>query len=205
MGILSSTVSITRYRVDGELAPPVMENVARGLMAHVIQEIDGEPEVRSSGWTSTASPLNPDFDGSSFVMGTWFVFSLRIDKKSLPASVIKKYVAVESAKKMAESDRDYLSRTERQAIRERVIDELSLRIPANPSTYDIIWHYEDRWLWFFSNQAAANEELETLFSKSFQLRLIRLFPYTIADLNSGLSEDQRDRLSSLTPGSFLEG
>lgn len=205
MGILSSTVSLTRYRVEGELEPPIMESVARGLRSHVIQDIDGEPEVRSSGWTSTAAPLNPDFEGSSFVMGTWFVFSLRIDKKSLPAPVIKKYVAIESAKKMAESGRDYLSRTERQAIRERVIDELSLKIPAKPSSYDLVWQYEDRWLWFLSNQAAANEELETLFAKSFQLRLIRLFPYTIADLNSGLSDDQRERLASLTPGSLVEG
>jgi hypothetical protein len=44
----------------------------------------------------------------------------------------------------------------------------------------------------------ANEELETLFKNSFDLALIRLFPYTMADLTAGLSDSERDILNQLS-------
>ncbi len=204
MGLLSSSVSLTRYKVEGELPSPVIESVAGGLSSFRIREIDNEPVVKTAGWTSVGEPLVPDFEGSSFVFGTHFVFSLRVDAKSIPAPVIKKYTALESARKMKESGRDYLARDEKSAIKEAVMDQLAIRIPARPSAYDIIWRYEDARLWFFSHQKAANEEMETLFTKSFGLKLIRLFPYTLAEFDAGLPDDAKDRLGRLTPGGFLQ-
>jgi hypothetical protein len=85
-----------------------------------------------------------------------------------------------------------------------VIHTLSLRIPATPNVYDLIWNYEDASVYFFSNLKEANEELETLFAKSFKLTLIRLFPFTMADLNAGLNDADRDILSKLSPTRFNE-
>ena len=79
---------------------------------------------------------------------------------------------------------------------------LSLRIPATPNIYDLIWNYEAASLWFFTNLKGANEDLETLFSKSFNLRLIRLFPYTSADITAGLSNKEKDVLLKLSPSVF---
>ena len=81
---------------------------------------------------------------------------------------------------------------------------LSLRIPATPNIYDLIWNYEDASVFFFSNLKEANEELETLFTKSFQVTLIRLFPFTLADFNVGLADPERDVLSTLTQTRFNE-
>jgi hypothetical protein len=50
---------------------------------------------------------------------------------------------------------------------------------------------------------AANEALETLFTRSFKLRLIRLFPYT-AGLQAGLSGPGKDSLDQLKPTLFME-
>ena len=77
------------------------------------------------------------------------------------------------------------------------------RIPATPNIYDIIWNYEEGVLWFFSNLKSANEELETLFTRSFKLSLIRMFPYT-AGLNAGLSGPDKDCLDQLKPTLFME-
>jgi hypothetical protein len=110
---------------------------------------------------------------------------------------------MESARRMAESGRDYLTKTEKKLVKDHVLNVLSLKIPATPSIYDVIWAYENEVLWFFSNLKTANEELETLFPKSFKLSLIRLFPYFAADISSGLTNSERDGLKRIYPTRFV--
>lgn len=205
MGLLSSTVSITQYKVEGHIEEPVLENITDNLKKNTISEfIEQDETEKITGWTSFENPYQPDFEGSSFSIGTYLLFSLRIDKKTIPAKVIKQHYTLEIAKKLAETGRENLSKNEKQAVKDHVIYVLSQRIPAVPNTYDLVWNYEDAVLWFFSTQKSANEELENLFSKSFKLNLIRMFPYTIADLTAGLSESDREVLSKLSPAGFTE-
>lgn len=204
MGILTSSVSVTRYKVEGKIIAPILETVANGLKKNAIAEIDEDVSEKAVGWTSFHKPYHPDFYGSSFVYGNYMLFSLRIDKKSIPAKVLKKHFMIESARRLAKTGRDFLSRNEKKVLKDQIIDRLSLRIPATPNLYDVIWNYEKSSLWFFSNLKAANEELETLFRHSFDLILIRLFPYTTADLILGLSDSERDLLSHLSSTGFVE-
>jgi len=204
MGLLSSTVSITRYKVEGKVEEPILETIADCLNTNTIAETDNDLSEKTVGWTSFDNPFNPDFGGSSFVMGSHLVFSLRIDKKVIPSKIMKKHCAIEEAKRLAETGREYLSRNEKKAIKEHVTSVLFLRIPSTPNIYDLIWDYEDSSLLFFSNLKSANEELETLFPETFNLSLIRLFPYTMADLVMGLSDVERDSLTKLSPTNFKE-
>ena len=204
MSILSNSVSITRYRVHGKINAPIIDNVTGGLIKNTISEIDNQISDRAVGWTSFDSPFQPDFDGSSFVFGNYFVFALRIDKKNIPAKVLKKHYTLEATKRMAESGRDYLSKNEKKLVKEHVISALSLRIPATPNIHDLVWNYDDGVIWFFSNLKVANEELESLFSKSFNLSLIRLFPYTAAELSADLSDSQHDELHKISPTRFVK-
>jgi hypothetical protein len=202
MSLLSASVSITRYRVEGKLKTPVTETVAAALKKNAISEIDDHPAEKVSGWTSFEKPYQPDFIGSNFVYAAYLVFALRIDKKTIPAKLIQKHFMIESARRLAESGRPYLSRNEKQTIKDHVVEALYLKVPAVPHVYDVIWNYEESVLWFFSNLKAANEELETLFFRSFNLTLIRMFPYTAAQLSSDLSDTEKDILFKLTPTSF---
>jgi len=204
MSILSSSVSITRYQVHGKINAPIIDNITNGLKKFTISEIDNQVSDKAVGWTSFDKPFQPDFDGSSFVYANYFVFALRIDKKNIASKVLKKHYTLEAAKRMAESGRDYLSTNEKKLVKDHVISSLSIRIPATPNIYDLVWNYEASVVWFFSNLKAANEELETLFAKSFSLSLIRLFPYTAAELSSGLSDSQRDELHKISPTLFVK-
>jgi DNA recombination-dependent growth factor C len=132
------------------------------------------------------------------------VFALRIDKKTIPAKVVQKHFMIESTRRLAETGRQYLSRNEKQTIKDHVIEALYLKVPATPHVYDIIWNYEESFLWFFSNLRAANEELETLFLRSFDVTLIRMFPYTAAQLSSDLSDTEKDILLKLAPTNFKD-
>ncbi|MFH2065813.1 MAG: recombination-associated protein RdgC [Pseudomonadota bacterium] len=204
MGLLSSSVSITQYKVIGEINGNLTTTITEGLKKFSITDIDHEPVQKTVGWTCFESPYIPDFDKTACIIGTYFIFSLRIDKKSIPSKIIKKYYMAEIAKKLAESEREHLSRNEKKTIKDNVINFLSLRIPASPNIYDILWNYEESFLWFFSNQKAANEELETLFSKTFRLKLVRLFPYTMADLSKTLTDKDRDLFNTISPIKFVD-
>jgi len=203
MSLSSSTVSITQYNVQGQYNSRVIDTVAGGLTKNTISDIDQQVLDKAVGWTSFDKPFQPDFGGSNFVYGNYFVFSLRIDKKNIAAKVLKKQYTIEAARRMVESGRDYLSKTEKKMIKDHVLNALILRIPATPNIYDVVWNYEESSLWFFSNLKAANEELETLFSKSFRLSLIRIFPYTAADISSNLKDSQRDELRNISPTQFV--
>lgn len=198
MGLLSSIGSLTRYKVEGKLAEPILETIAKGLKQNSISEIDDDASEKAVGWTSFYHPFDAEFEGSSFVIGTFLIFSLRIDKKSIPSKVIKKHIAMEQAKRLADTGRAYLSKEEKNLVKDHVMDVLSLRVPSTPNIYDLIWNVEEGWLWFFSNMKNANEELETLFIRSFKLTLIRLFPFTMAELTAGLSDSEKDILNQLS-------
>lgn len=202
MGLLSSNVSITRYQVLGQLADPLMDTLTRLLAQNAIVEIDDEDMDQSAGWTSFEDPFTPDFTGSTFVMGSQFIFSFRMDKKTIPSKVVNKRYSQTIKKRLKESGKDFLDRNEKKQIKEDVIRELSLRIPATPNVYDVLWNYEKKSLCFFSTQKTANETFEIFFTKSFKLNLIRRFPYTAA-LES-LTNYEEDLLNRLTPSHFME-
>jgi DNA recombination-dependent growth factor C len=204
MGLLSSSVSITRYRVEGTIEKPVTETVARGLQKNAVREIDQDVSEKSVGWTPIDSPFSPSFDGASFSFGNLFVFSLRIDRKSIPAKLLKKFVTLETSKRLEKTKRSFLSKDEKKALKDKVASDLAKRIPSTPNVYDLIWNYESRDVYFFSNLRSSNEELESLFKRSFDLSMIRVFPYTAADLLSGLSDQERDVLIGLSPTHFSD-
>ena len=83
-----------------------------------------------------------------------------------------------------------------------VLDILMHKIPAVPSTYDVLWNYEEKKLIFFSTQKAANELFETLFLKSFNHKPLRIFPYTMMEKLGSFTDTQKDRFLSLSPIKF---
>ena len=199
MGLISSSHSLSRYHVEGEFDGSTMEGVREGLIQNAIPTIESEYDELIAGWTPIESPYNPDFQSFSFLFGTYFSFSLRIDKKSIPAKLVQKHMAVEIEKKKKESGREFISKNEKSEIKEMVLDILMHKMPAIPSLYDVLWDYEGRQLFFFSTQKAANELFETLFLKSFNHKAIRIFPYTLMEKLGSFTPDQKDRILTLSP------
>ncbi|MBU2490248.1 MAG: recombination-associated protein RdgC [Proteobacteria bacterium] len=204
MGLLSSSATITRYKVRGKLPEPVLEAAAKGLSGHAIAEIEGEAEPMAVGWTAFGSPFRPDFSGSNFEVAEWWAFSLRMDKKSVPAKLVNKYAADLASRRLAATGRQHLSREEKKEVRAEVMESLLRRVPAVPSVYDVLWNYTTEDLWLFSSQKAAAEALGTLFHESFGLFLVPMYPFTRAELAAGLTPRELELLSAVAPCSFSE-
>ena len=199
MGIISSAHSVSRYHIDGNIEGSIIEDVRNGLIQHSIPKIESEYDEISAGWTPVESPYNPDFEKFPFQFGTYFLFCLRIDKKSIPGKLIQKYMAIEIEKKKQASGRDFISKNEKSEIKEMVTDILMHKMPSLPNIYDVLWNYEEKNLYLFTTQKAANEFFETIFFKSFKMKPVRLFPYTLVETKSAFSASQKDRVLSLAP------
>jgi hypothetical protein len=204
MGILSAAASVTRYRVEGKIAAPIIATVSAGLKKNAISEIDNEASDKAVGWTSVYTPYQPNFEGDSFIFNSLFVFSLRLDLKSIPPKLFKKHFTLESSKRLLKTGRRFLARDEKQALKDKVVGDLARRIPSVPNVYDVVWNYEESVLWFFSNLKSANEELESLFRRSFNSSIVRIFPYTAAEMNAGLSDQEKDLFLKLSPARFSD-
>ena len=179
-----------------------MENLTRLLIQNSIVEIDDEDMDQSMGWTSFEDPFTPNFTGSSFVIGSQFIFSFRMDKKAIPSKVVNKKYHQEMKNRLKESGKEFFSRNEKKQIKEDILRELAIRIPATPNVFDILWNYEKSTIWFFSTQKSANEAFEVFFTKTFKLNLMRRFPYTAA--LEFLSDSDKDLLDKIMPSHFME-
>jgi recombination associated protein RdgC len=194
MAFLSSSSSIARYHIEGKFDDSIMENLQKGLEKNSIPEIESEYSEIEAGWTPFESPYKPDFNKFGFTFGSYFLFNLRIDKKSIPAKLIKKNISIEIDKRLEKSGRSFISKNEKSEIKDFVVDTLMRKIPSVPNIYEVLWNYEESNLFFYTTQKAANELFETIFFKSFDLKAIRLFPYTMIEKKSKLSDQQKDIL-----------
>ena len=199
MGFLSATHSLSRYHIEGKFENRVMENIQTGLTKNAIPTMESEYEEISAGWVPFESPYNPDFQKFSFSFGTHFVFSLRIDKKSIPAKLVQKHMAIEIEKKKEKTGRDFISKNEKGEIKEMVTDMLMQKMPSVPNVYDILWNYEEENLLLFTTQKAVNEFFETIFFKSFNLKPVRIFPYTLIEKKSLFNAQDKDKILTLSP------
>lgn len=202
MGLLSGSVSISRYKIEGQIPENLVETVKEGLKKHRFPEIEDDTAEFMSGWTSFSNSFSADFETEKFQVMQYFIFSVRIDKKSVPSKAVRKHVAIESARRLSDSDKTFLTKAEKKEIKEAVINMLMARIPSKPDIYDVMWDMEKKEVWLLSGLKAAGEELETLFSKSFGLRIVRLFPYSMAELCCDLNPNEKDTFLKLTPTSF---
>ena len=90
-----------------------------------------------------------------------------------------------------------IQKAEKTEIKEHITDILMHKIPAVPNLYDVLWNYEENIVYFYTTQKADNELFETIFLKSFGLKAVRLFPYTIIETQSDFSNLKKEQAQSL--------
>ena len=204
MDLMKSTQSISRYKVEFVEGSDISGTILEALKKYVIPSDDLRELTAEAvaGWVPLESPYDPDFDKYPFQYGDKIIFSLRIDKKSIPADLVKQRVAAAIQKKMKETGREFLSKNEKSEIKELVIDDLVIQTPFVPKVYDIVWDYASATVSLYTAGKAQNEFFTTLFFKTFERKLIPLFPYTMISEDFEFPQDVLTKVSRLSPVRF---
>ena len=199
MGLMKGTLTFSRYRLREPLPGNFQEFIHRQIKRFAFRELSMGSEEKSSGWTSLDNILDTQFEYANYAVGDYLTFSFRLDRKKVPPSLMKiKYLEAEK-KALGAKTKKFLSKGEKEELKERIHLELLSKTYPVPSFFDVCWSLSGGWVIFGSLSPKAAEEFEKLFKKSFNLTLSPLVPWDPQRLEAGLVE----KIASLKDGVFL--
>ena len=182
MGLLKGNITFSRFRILGSMPDPFDEFFAERIHRFAFQNIWHTGDEKIKGWISIENCVDSDFPYASYAQGKYLLFSLRIDRKFIPPSLLKIRLMEAEQKQLKESGQKKLYRVQREAIRDSVRLELLAKALPVPSFYDICWSVQERMLTFCSLSDKVGTELQEFFRDSFSLTLAPYTPWDIENL-----------------------
>jgi DNA recombination-dependent growth factor C len=205
MGFLSASASFTRYRIVEDVPESLWPRIPDLLLQNAFQDIDNTHDERAYGWVSIDSMLDTEWSIAPAYKGEFVAFALRLDTRRIPPSVMKKHYQIaleELSRKNKEDGKSYVSRSQKQELREQVRLRLLGRTLPVPAVFDVVWNTSNNRVFFASTQQKMLPLFEELFTQTFQLHLEPLTPYFLA-LNL-LPEDRKAEVNEYEPAIFVE-
>ncbi|MRR54767.1 MAG: exonuclease [Deltaproteobacteria bacterium] len=185
MGILSNTVSICQFKVVGEI--PDMDTfawVSERLTKNGFISIDHGTEELSVGWVTPDDHRTNDFSvPSAFWRDNYLFFTLRQDKRNIPAALLKAYQKVAEEEFLFDNPGfTRVPKQKREELKESVRISLLARTLPVPSTCDAVWDTRSNTLSIASVSAKTVEQFDNLFKKTFEnFRLVAIHPFARAE------------------------
>jgi len=186
MGFLAASASVCYFQVIGsfnrnEQLPEILQQ----LRNEGFRSIEQSAEELSTGWVEL-----DDYESSSFaseqscLRDRQLCFSLRQDRRRIPAALLKRQIALLNDKYLAENPNyNRVPKAEREQIRDTARSLLLTRSLPAPTCYDIVWNTEQQLLRFCSLNQKTIDSFQGLFHQTFPgLRLHLLHPMARAEL-----------------------
>lgn len=183
MGFLAASTGLTRYRLVDEVGDDVLADVPRRLKSFAFVDIDQGAEERSFGWVSFDDLLDADWQAAGPDKGPYLAFSLRLDTRRVPPAVFKKHWLLALKQKrieLAEQGRKFLTRDQKNELREQVRQRLLARSLPIPAVFDVVWSVRDNRVYLAATNAKVRTLFEDMFARTFELELAPLTAVILA-------------------------
>jgi recombination associated protein RdgC len=171
MGILSGALTARRYRVAGQVPSGFRESFAESLRSYAFREksgINAGEEV--AGWVEIHNLLDTSFeDLNRWLYDRYAIFSLRVDKKVVPAKLFKAHLDKRVEAWCQEQQRQRCPAAVRGELKELLEFEMLQRTLPRVSVYEVCWNIDAGWLLFHNLSDRANERFVKLFFETFGL------------------------------------
>lgn len=201
MPFLSPTVTFTRYMVTDALPDNFWENALDAISSRCFREGAAGVQEMSAGWASAREPFKEEITMEDIGFSDYLLLSLRVDKRSVPASLLKKMCSIEERRVMQERQLNRLASRMRKEIRERIRLQLLAKSLPVPSLHDMVWNISTGSVLFFSRQDKICGLLEDMFKTTFGMPLKPVIPYTLGlsliDPEAGLQAYEQIRPEAL--------
>jgi len=177
MPFTSGTITAAAYRTERPCPPDARERFGRTLARHAFKPINPDKgEILSIGWVDPHNILSGSVKWDQISSGPYVFLGLRTDKKSVPGSLLRAHVR-EALRQVAREKKTHrLSRTERDAIRERITADLIRQTSPSTSIHEAVWNTATGEVLFSTSARAANDAFMELFQTTFDLLLLGNHP-----------------------------
>ncbi|MGA1871728.1 MAG: recombination-associated protein RdgC [bacterium] len=201
MGLIAHSSNISRYQVKDHVPQDYRGQYLERIRSHAFRHIEENSDVdRSVGWVNIMNIFDNEFQGEECFKDEFIALSLRIDTRRIPSYVLKQRCNEAEKEKKAAIGKDFLSKSDREEIKDMIKVQLLKRIIPNIRTFDMIWNIKKGEIFFSSFNDSISGEFQELFKKTFDLNALPLFPYSIAE--NIFNEEQKNMLEEISSEIF---
>ena len=183
MSFQKASTSFTRFRIIDDIPADLWASIPEKLRQYAFIDIDDIAEERASGWTNFDDMLDTEWRQSPPEKGDFLSFSLRLDTRRIPPAVLRKHVRLalrDEEERIKELGKKFIGRERKKEIQEQVKLRLMGRFLPIPAEFQVVWNTQTGRVYFASTQTKMIEMFLDLFTRTFELRLEQLLPYSLA-------------------------
>lgn len=178
MPVLSGAITVRRYRVAGQVPDDFRTTYVEALAQHAWREPrEWVPGLEAVGWCQVHNLLDTEFtDLNRWLYNEYVVLAMRVDKKSLPAKLVKAHLDKRVAAWCEEHQRPKAPAKVKAEIKEQLEHEMLLRTLPRVATYELCWNLVDGSVLFHNTSDRVNDSFRKLFRHTFGLPLLPWSP-----------------------------
>lgn len=177
MGFLKGSMTFSQYRVEGELSSDFTTIFDEQLKKYSFPDFIGAAAEKAIGWTDIGDPLDTGFAFAKYNFGNYLIFSLRIDRKIIPPSLLRVKCLQAEKNFVAKRDIKKIHRAQREEIKDAVRSDLLKKVLPTPSFFEICWHPQEKRILFSSLSDKMIDDFHSFFKESFGYSLHPLLPW----------------------------
>jgi len=166
MSLLSGGFSLTRFKIGSKIG---LEAIVKGLQTFKANEIVTAEKNESFGWAIGYNFLDTKFNVEKIAFGAFYLFSMRLTFKKVPANLIKAHCQQEEIKKISGSKKAQLSRFEKSEIKSEIKDRLFEEQPIEYKVFDCLIDSKNGVIYFTGTSTRIIKEFIKLFELSFSI------------------------------------
>ena len=183
MSFQKASSSFTRFRIIDDIPSELWASIPEKLRQFAFIDIDDIAEERAFGWTNFDDMLDTEWKLSPPEKADFLTFSLRLDTRRIPPAVIRKHVRLalrDEEERIKALGKKFVGRERKKEITEQVKLRLMGRFLPIPAEFQVVWNTRTGRVYFASTQTKMIELFLDLFTRTFDLRLEQLLPYSLA-------------------------
>lgn len=204
MGLFEGSVSLTRYSVSEETERRDHESISRSLKKQAFMDIDATADEQSIGWVEALDMLAIGFEPHTFNFGDFLCFGMRIDSRSVPPAIVKRYVTVAQGSMKQADGQPPAPEANIKELKNRIRQQLLSRTPVTTKIIEVCWFVETKELWLAGTGIKTREIFEELWHRTFGLGIKMKLPYLLAG-GLKLEDNYMVHLDNLTPAAMFGG
>lgn len=178
MSLLAGSLTAARFLVLGPV--PSEFDMGMHLSNDRFRPFENGLEEERAGWCDWRNPLLTPPDPDWMIQDRFALFSLRVDTRRVPATILKAHVELWAQRIIEEKDLKGLGREARISLQDEVKAELLQKVSPTTKVYEVAWDLKGGQLWTTAASAKASGALLGLFMKTFGCELQPMAPIVLA-------------------------